>query len=79
MLGDFVLIEREGGVFMAEEAGLGLDTVLVFGEEGVMGVWVVGVEFCVVGREEVGVGFYGVAAFFEEGHSILHVMGFISK
>ena len=64
LLGDFILVEREGGVFMAEEAGLGLRPVLVFGEESVMGVGVMGLEFCFVGREEVGVGFYGVHGIF---------------
>ena len=59
---------------MAEEAGLGLDPSLVFGEEAVMAVAVAEVAFCLVGREEVGVAvFYGV-------HSIFYdVMSFISK
>ena len=74
MLGDFVRVEGEGGVFVAEEADLGLRPVLVFGEEAVLVVWVVGVEFRFVGREEVGVAvFLGVHSIFQD------VMNFSSK
>ena len=38
LLGDFVWIEGEDGVFIAEEEGLGLDPSLIFGEEAVVGV-----------------------------------------
>ena len=61
---------------MAEEEGLGLDPSLIFGEEAVVVVEVVGVEFFLVGREEVGVGFYGVhgVAVFFGGRGIAFIM-----